>query len=220
MPRSWDSVSHREELARLVFMTTSLARLAPRPAQGSGLFVRLAYWFARRRLGKVPVPVGIMAHHRWILAAAGSYELALERASAMDGRLKELAMIKTAMMIGCRFCIDLGAAIASKNGVTEDELRDLLDHQASPRLSARDKAVLDYAVAMTACPMVIDEALFATLLAELGTEAMVELTAAIAWENHRARFNHAFGAKEEGYTERSVCLLPPRAPLLDAAHVR
>lgn len=182
-----------------------------KPREKEGLFVRFVYWFAKRRLGKVPTPVGIMAHNRWILAAAGGYEMALERAHAMDGRLKELASIKAAMMIGCRFCIDIGAAIASKHGVTEDELRDLIDHRASPRFSALDKLVLDYAVAMTACPMVIEDGLYDALAQALGREALVELTAAIAWENHRARFNHAFGAKEEGFTEKSVCILPPRA---------
>lgn len=193
-----------------------MARIQPRPPEG--LFLRLVYWFTRRRLGKVPVPIGIMAHHRQILSATASYELWLERAHALDGRIKELAQIKAAMMIGCRFCVDIGASIASKNGVTEDELKDLIDHEKSTRFSDLDKRILDYTVAMCGCPMVVPDALFDSLLADLGREALVELTAAIAWENHRARFNHAFGAKEEGYSEKSYCLLPGKvAPTVEPA---
>jgi AhpD family alkylhydroperoxidase len=185
-----------------------MARMEPRPEERAGLFVRFAYWMARRRLGKVPVPIGIMAHSRWILAASAGYELALERAGRADARLKQLAVLRTAMMIGCRFCIDIGAALAPRSGVTEEELRDLVDPEASGRFSELDKRVIRYAEAMSGCPMVVPEGLFASLLAVLGPEAMVELTAAIAWENHRARFNHAFGATEEGYSDRAVCLLP------------
>ena len=46
-------------------------------------------------------------------------------------------------------------------------------------------------------------------LSEYFDEAqMVELTAAIAWENHRARFNHALGMGYQGFSEGSYCLLP------------
>ena len=34
---------------------------------------------------------------------------------------------------------------------------------------------------------------------------MVELTAAIAWENFRARFNRGFGIEAEGFSVGAVC---------------
>jgi hypothetical protein len=41
---------------------------------------------------------------------------------------------------------------------------------------------------------------------------MVELTSAIAWENYRARFNHAFRIEAEGFYRGALCLLPqPKA---------
>ena len=43
------------------------------------------------------------------------------------------------------------------------------------------------------------------------TEAqLVELTATIAWENYRARFDHAFGIGAEGYSEGAFCPMPAR----------
>jgi len=43
---------------------------------------------------------------------------------------------------------------------------------------------------------------------------MLELSeATIAWENHRARFNHTFGAESEGYSEGAFCAIPARPSL-------
>jgi alkylhydroperoxidase family enzyme len=78
--------------------------------------------------------------------------------------------------------------------------------------STLEKRIFDYAVHMTRTPLTVSDELFAYLSTKLGTRALVELTAAIAWENYRARFNHAFGAKEEGYTQGDLCLLPARGP--------
>jgi AhpD family alkylhydroperoxidase len=185
-----------------------MAHIEPRPARTAGLFVRLVYWFARRRLGRVPIPVGIMAHNRAILSAALGFELGLERARTLDVRLKELASIKAATLIGCRFCIDIGTSIARGHGVSPATLMDLPFHETSPRFTPFEKRVLDFTVAMTLTPLTVPRPLFDALQAELGVPALVELTAAIAWENYRARFNHAFGAQEEGFSDQTVCLLP------------
>jgi len=41
-------------------------------------------------------------------------------------------------------------------------------------------------------------------------QAMAQLTEAIVWENHRARFNHAFGLESEGFSEGAFCPDPAR----------
>lgn len=188
-----------------------MLRIQPRPVSGSGLFVRLSYWMARKRLGHVPAPVGVMANSRWVLAAVAGYELAQEKAHALEPRLKDLANLKVATEVGCRFCIDIGSAVARRT-LSEDELRDLPEYRDSPRFSSLEKRVLDYAVAMCRTPMVVPPELSAELTSKLGVQALVELTAVIAWENYRSRFNHAVGAEEEGYAkEGTCCLLPPRS---------
>jgi AhpD family alkylhydroperoxidase len=196
---------------RSALRQSGMAHLTPLPARGAGLFVRFVYFVARKRIGRVPIPVGIMAHHRAILAAASGFELGLERARDVDVRLKELTLVKTASLIGCRFCIDIGSAIAHGHGVSEAKLLALPFHETSAEFSPLERKVLDYTVQMTSTPSQPDAALVAALERELGVRALVELTAAIAWENFRARFNHAVGAKEEGYSEGLVCLLPPAA---------
>jgi AhpD family alkylhydroperoxidase len=186
-----------------------MAHLEPRPARGAGLFIRFVYWMARRRFGRVPIPLGITAHHRAILMAVLGFELAFERATSIDIRLKELALLKTASLVGCRFCIDIGSALAHGHGVSEAKLLGLPFHETSTEFTPLERRVLDYTVQMTSTPATPERELVRALEAELGVAALVELTGAIAWENYRARFNHAVGAKEEGYSEGMVCVLPP-----------
>ena len=69
----------------------------------AGLFTRVAFWMARRKVGKVPDPMRVSAHHGAISMAAGGYEFWLDRARLVDARLKTLAGIKAAMMVGCPF---------------------------------------------------------------------------------------------------------------------
>jgi alkylhydroperoxidase family enzyme len=76
--------------------------------------------------------------------------------------------------------------------------------------SALERLVLEYADAMTRTPVEVSDALFARLRERFSEPELVELTSAIAWENYRARFDHAFGIEEENFTEGAVCALPVR----------
>ena len=69
----------------------------------ASLCVRLAYWFSQRRLGKVPDPLKIMGHHSWVSFGYGMFEMAGERSRLVELRLKELAQIKVATLVGCPF---------------------------------------------------------------------------------------------------------------------
>ena len=80
-----------------------MARIPGVPAERAGLMVRFAYWYSKRRFGKVAEPATISAHHPWIFRASGGFELALDRARLVDARLKVLAEIKAAALIGCPF---------------------------------------------------------------------------------------------------------------------
>jgi len=70
--------------------------------------------------------------------------------------------------------------------------------------------VLEYADAMTQTPVEVPDTLFAKLREKFSEGQMVELTATLAWENYRARFDHAFGVEAEGFAKGSHCALPAR----------
>jgi alkylhydroperoxidase family enzyme len=106
--------------------------------------------------------------------------------------------------------MDIGSAVGRKQGVTEQQLRDLADFETSPAFSELERLVLRYAVGMTRTPVEVSDELFASLQRHLSPGQMVELTSAIAWENYRARFDHAFGIEAEGFSEGAFCALPVR----------
>ena len=69
----------------------------------AGLLTRFAYWFSQRQFGKVMEPLKVTAHHRWVSFGSGMFELASQRARLVEPRLKGLAQIKAATLIGCPF---------------------------------------------------------------------------------------------------------------------
>ena len=96
-------------------------------------------------------------------------------------------------------------------GITEEQLRDLAVYKNSPAFSPLEKLVIEYAVEMTKTPVGVPEGLFAALHREFSEAQLVELTAAIAWENYRARFDHALGIESQGFSEGAYCPLPVTA---------
>ena len=85
-------------------------------------------------------------------------------------------------------------------------------YERSAEFSALEKLVIDYAVRMTNTPVEVPDELFAKLRQHFNDAQLVELTASIAWENYRARFDHALGIEAQGFSEGAFCPLPERPP--------
>ena len=72
------------------------------PNQANPL-TRFLYWMCRRKLGRVVLPFKITAHHPRLLLANSQMEMGQQAAHSVDAKLKALAEIKAALMIGCPF---------------------------------------------------------------------------------------------------------------------
>ena len=70
--------------------------------------------------------------------------------------------------------------------------------------------MLDYAVELTRTPVEVSDDLFKQLREQFDESELLELTAVIAWENYRARFNHALEIGSGGFSEGAYCPLPER----------
>jgi alkylhydroperoxidase family enzyme len=95
-------------------------------------------------------------------------------------------------------------------GITEEQLRDLSRFDASAHFNEEEKLVLRLAVELTRTPSEISDDFFAGLRSRFYERQLVELSAAIAWENYRARFNRTFAVEAEGFSEGKFCPLPER----------
>jgi AhpD family alkylhydroperoxidase len=187
-----------------------MSRIAP--PRRLGPFARIAAWMSKRDYGRLPEPLLVTAHHPGVLRGYGIFEWETGRAHTVDEKLKDLAMIKAAALVGCEWCIDIGSAIGARSGISAEQLADLPRYRDSDRFDETEKLVLDYAVAITGTPSVVEDQLFAALRARFDERQLVELTSAIAIENYRARFNWAFGVEPQGFAKGGACALPERPP--------
>ena len=94
--------------------------------------------------------------------------------------------------------MDINAAVGSEHGLTTEQLDALTARGPVPRepFDGRQLAALDYADAMTTAD--VDDGLFDRVRSHFDDDEIVELTAAIAWENSSARFNRALRVPSQG----------------------
>ena len=98
-----------------------------------------------------------------------------------------------------------------ENGISTEQIANLNHYRTDFNFSGLERLVLEYADGMTRTPVEVSDALFARVREKFGEAGLVELTSAIAWENYRARFDHALGIEGENFAEGAVCALPVRA---------
>ena len=97
------------------------------------------------------------------------------------------------------------------SGISAEQIANLDNYAKDFNFSDLERLVLQYADAMTQTPVDVTDAMFVRLRERFTEAELVELTSAIALENYRARFYHAFGIEGENFSEGSVCALPVRA---------
>ena len=93
-------------------------------------------------------------------------------------------------------------------GITEEQIRDLAVFEDSSHFTEDEKLALRLAVQLTRTPANIGDQLYESLRRRFAERELVELTAAIAWENFRARFNRTFNVQAEGFSHGDFCALP------------
>ena len=91
----------------------------------------------------------------------GAMEVALDRSGLVDDRLKKLAEIKVALVVGCEFCIDIGSMLGKGLGITDDQLRALPRFRESAGFTPLEKLVLEYTAGMSGTPASVPNDLFA-----------------------------------------------------------
>ena len=95
-------------------------------------------------------------------------------------------------------------------GISDEELSALSRYRAAGIFDDLEVLVMDLAVAMTSTPAHVTDELRSVLEGRVGRTAYAEITATVAWENHRARLNRALGVQEAGFSDGAFCVLPER----------
>jgi alkylhydroperoxidase family enzyme len=92
--------------------------------------------------------------------------------------------------------------VGSKLGVSDDKILALPDYATSPLYDEAERAALEYADCMTISGRDVEDELFARLRRFYDDDALVELTATIAWENASSKFNRALRIPSQGLWKR------------------
>ena len=86
-----------------------------------------------------------------------------------------------------------------------EKLGEVLEWRISKLFSPMERVALEYAERITTTGQKVDDALFAELKKHFSEGQIVELTAAIAMENFRSKFNPPLGIEAQGF-----CMVPLR----------
>jgi alkylhydroperoxidase family enzyme len=84
-------------------------------------------------------------------------------------------------------------------GATDEKIRELPAWRESALFSPLERDALDYAEKMTITGEKVTDELHARLRTHFSEAQIVELTAAVALENFRSKFNPALGIEAQGF---------------------
>jgi alkylhydroperoxidase family enzyme len=166
------------------------------------LLGRVMAWYSRRTYGDVLDNGLALLHNRPVLTAVLRFEQRVDKWHRLDADLKMLAVMASASVIGCSWCMDFGYFAAHSKGLKVDTLKEVPRWRESDAFTSLERAVLEYAEAMTVTPPTVTDEMAAALRDELGNDAFVELTMMVAVENERSRFNSALGLSSQGFSDR------------------
>lgn len=93
--------------------------------------------------------------------------------------------------------------MGSEAGLSDEKILALAEYATSPHYSETERIALAYADAITFTDRDVDDALFARLQQHFSDDAIVELTAIIAWENSSSKFNRALRVPSQGLWKRA-----------------
>jgi AhpD family alkylhydroperoxidase len=163
-------------------------------------YLRPFFWNQRRKYGAVLDSALLWARSpKVFLGVALLYGAIDRKSSPVPPALRSLLTVRVSQLNGCRFCVDLNSATLLKRGVAVEKVESLAAWQTSNLFNAQERAALAYAEAVTLPDRGVDDALMSQLKQHFDDDAIVELTALIAFQNMSSKFNSALAVAPQGF---------------------
>jgi len=177
-------------------------------------FVRLMYRAMTRQFGKAITPMKVIFARlpRTAAAQIGIY-WGLMGKSHLEPALQILLQHHVARVNGCGFCVDIGRAVATYQGLSLEKLDAVENWRASTLFSPAERAALAYVEEATERKRVSDET-FAALRAHFDDTQIVAITWVNAVENYFNLLNGPLQIESDGLcsiAERRVTRRQPTA---------
>lgn len=163
-------------------------------------YVRLFFWNQKRRYGAVLEPARLWGRTPKVFATLALLYGALDRRSSpIEPALRTLVTVRVSQINWCGFCVDINASTALKRGISKEKLLAIAAFRDSTLFSACEKAALDYAETVTRTGQQVSQDQLAALREYFDDDALIELTALIAFQNLSSKFNSALQVPTQGF---------------------
>ncbi len=166
------------------------------------------FWSQKRRYGEVLQPGLLWGRVPKLFAAVAMLYGVLDRKSSpLSPTLRSLVTVRVSQINWCEFCVDINAATLAKRAGSDAKVSALAQWRESDLFDDRERAVLEYTEAMTITNHRVSAEMVSDLRRFYDENALVELSALIAFQNLSSKFNSALDVPAQGF-----CHIPAKPP--------
>ena len=186
-------------------------RISPKSPHLYPWYIRIFFYFQKKRFGNVLNPNWIWARKPKLLFAMALFNNALnDKKSKISPSLKSLLMTRVSQINHCSFCIDLNSALFLNSSHDLNKLQALHSWKDNLLFSPIEQLSLQYAEAITDPLIGVSNNLFNQLKQYFDDDSIIELTALITFQNLSSKFNHALDVPSQGLcpTKQTTTHLP------------
>jgi AhpD family alkylhydroperoxidase len=163
-------------------------------------WLRPFFWKQKRKYGQVLLPALLWARVPKLFATVALLYGAIDRKkSPLSPVLRSLVTVRISQINWCRFCVDINSLTLAKRAGSMEKVEALEHWRESDLFDRKEKIALEYAEAITYSDRQVNDELFARVKAAFDEDAIIELTALIAFQNLSSKFNSALDIPAQGF---------------------
>ncbi|MGL4455298.1 MAG: carboxymuconolactone decarboxylase family protein [Plesiomonas sp.] len=177
-------------------------RIASKPHYS--FWVKPLLWLQKKHYGEILNPAKLWGRKPvlfWLVA--GFFGFLDRKYSPLTAELRSLVCVRVSQLNDCAFCVDANGLKLAQRCDSEEKIKALAYWQQSLLFTQLEITVLSYVEAMTITGHRVDQPLIDALKQWFDDDALIELTALIAFQNLSAKFNTALDVPAQGF-----CSLP------------
>lgn len=177
-------------------------RVTGKPISAYPCYLRPFFWNQKRKYGQVLKPALLWARSPLVfVAVALLYGMLDRRRSPLSPVLRSLVTVRVSQINWCRFCVDLNSMTLARRAGSTQKVEQLERWRESEVFGDAERAALEYAEAVTITDRHVTDEIMAGLKRHFDDDAIVELTALIAFQNLSSKFNSALDVPSQGFCQ-------------------
>jgi alkylhydroperoxidase family enzyme len=165
-----------------------------------------------------PESQAIRLHHPEVMKAFNQAWEVFFRQGVTDHAIKELCRLYISKSVQCEYCGGQRSLLARQQGATEAQVDEILEFESSDRFDERERAALEWAMAIAWDPTLAADDLWKRLHRHFSETQLVELGHFIALTLGQQRFLKTLGIRHgEVLADTDAGLAPAEAERMRAA---